>query len=406
MMRIAGIWSIASLLALSFACGAGGKPAPAAPKQPTAPPDVAKAALPFAVLAARGGREVSLASFYDELGKAQAVCIGEQHPDPHYHWAQLQILDELSRRQQAAGLEGALGLEMIQRPFQGVLDDYMAGKIDEATMLARVGWKKRWGYDFALYRPMIRLAKERGLALLALNTVKELTKKVSRKGLDSLTESEALRLPELDLRDENHRAWFFALMEGMGGAGAHGGDKGAGADTAAAEARADRIYTAQVLWDETMASTAADWLAGGARRQIVILAGGGHCHDSAIVGRLRRRGAAPVLSVQPVVDDGEGSVADVLAMPKNDFVFAMKGKEGAASEASEAKEPKERPPHPMPPGHPKTGGEERPPHPMPPGHPKTGGEARPPHPMPPGHPKMGGEGKPPHPMPPESGDSE
>ena len=54
-----------------------------------------------------------------------------------------------------------------------------------------------------------------------------------------------------------------------------------------------------------------------------ILAGDGHCHDSAIVGRIKRRGIAAVVSVHPVIDDGQGSVAELLATPMNDYLFVM-----------------------------------------------------------------------------------
>ena len=393
-----------ALLAHLLGCGAAPTPVPTTPESPpSSPPDVASAALPFAVLMGRGGSEVPIDRCYQELFGARVVCIGEEHPNPHHHWAQLRLLDELSQRQKAAGIEGALGLEMIQRPFQGVLDDYASGKIDEETLLARVGWKTRWGFDFALYRPMLRLARERGLALLALNAVKELTRKVSRKGIDALTEAERAQLPEIDLEDDEHRAWFFGLMEAMGGAGAHGDKKtrteadkaAAEARAAAAAARAQRVYAAQVLWDETMAETAANWLAGGESRQVIILAGGGHCHASGIIRRLKRRGVSPALSVQPVVDDGEGNVADLLAEQKNDYLFVMKGESTAGEETAApqgAAPPK--PPHPMPPRHPDGGEETRPPHPTPPHpaprHPDGAESPRPPHPMP-RHPDGGEE---------------
>ena len=65
---------------------------------------------------------------------------------------------------------------------------------------------------------------------------------------------------------------------------------------------AERIYTVQVLWDETMADGGAKWLAANPRGHLVILAGNGHCHDSAIVGRIKRRGVTDVVSVRPVID--------------------------------------------------------------------------------------------------------
>ena len=84
---------------------------------------------------------------------------------------------------------------------------------------------------------------------------------------------------------------------------------------AAAKERSERIYNSQVVWDETMADSAARWVSGGQHRQIIILAGAGHCHDSAIVRRMKRRGIDPVVSVHPVVETGEGETADLLAQP-------------------------------------------------------------------------------------------
>ena len=86
---------------------------------------------------------------------------------------------------------------------------------------------------------------------------------------------------------------------------------------------ADRIYMVQVIWDETMADTAAKWLVANPSGRMVILAGTGHCHDSAIVGRLKRRGIADVLSLRTVIDDGQGGVADAIVKPMNDFLVVL-----------------------------------------------------------------------------------
>ena len=133
------------------------------------PIDVVNAALPFAVLRGHGGAEVPREVFFTELSAVQAVCVGEGHPNVNDHWAQLQVLDRLSAHNRASDVTTGLGFEMFQRPVQGVLDDYVNGAIDEATMLARTGWKQRWGYDYALYKPMVDLARERGADLLALS---------------------------------------------------------------------------------------------------------------------------------------------------------------------------------------------------------------------------------------------
>ena len=96
------------------------------------------------------------------------------------------------------------------------------------------------------------------------------------------------------------------------------------------------MYSVQVLWDETMADGAARWLAGDPGGQIVILAGDGHCHDTGIVARLKRRGVALAVSVRPVIDDGEGDVAELLARPINDYLFVMSVPRDAAAAAAPA----------------------------------------------------------------------
>src|SRR5690606_21119573 len=142
---------------LAAACGAAQKPASPATARAAhpdgkgaAPVDIERAALPFYVLA-RTGSQLEQAAVYDQLAAADAVCLGESHTNPHHHWAQLHLLRELSERARARGAELALGMEMFQRPFQAVLDDYARGAIDDAGLLSRSGWAERWGYSFDLY---------------------------------------------------------------------------------------------------------------------------------------------------------------------------------------------------------------------------------------------------------------
>jgi uncharacterized iron-regulated protein len=323
--------------------------------------DITAAALPFKILRARGGTEVPTEEFLAELAGAAAVCIGESHKNPHHHWAQLHLFDELSKRNAAAGIETALGMEMFQRPFQGVLDDYAAGRISDKEMLARTGYEQRWGYDWGFYGPIVKLAVDRKHPLLALNTERELTKRISKLGPAKLSADERARLPELQLDDPRHRAWWDKIMGDMGdghgqahgeghggdGHGGEGGDEGGGHGEAdedegdendgqagpdgegegegkkPADSASERIYAAQVLWDETMAEGAVRWLGEGKRRQVVILAGNGHCHDSAVVGRIKRRGVSGAVSVRPILEAGDGEVAAALAEPETDYLLVM-----------------------------------------------------------------------------------
>ncbi len=322
-----------ALFVLVAAAACGGRGAypggtPAKPAQPAAAAAGARgveaSGLPYHVLD-RGGHELAEDAFWKALGAARVVCVGEEHPNPHHHWVQLQVVQHLVK----VWPHFALAMEMFQRPFQGVLDDYAARRIDDAALRSRTGWEDRWGYSFDLYKPIIAAAVDAHAALLALNAPKELTKKVVHHGLDSLAPDEKAQLPQLNLDDKAHRAWFDALMEDMGGSQAHSkkpdaDSKDKDKDHAADDMpSADRVYTVQVIWDETMADTTAKWLAAHPDSRVVVLAGNGHCHDTAIVNRIKRRGIKDVVSVRAVIDDDEGSVAEALAKPINDFIVVL-----------------------------------------------------------------------------------
>ena len=316
------------LVMLTAACGgqyattqAGTTPSsPAKASEPKALKDTGmdlrRAALPFKILRSDGGQEVAPDLFFDDLASAAGICLGETHPDPHHHWAQLRMFEEVVTRRNASKM--ALGMEMFQRPFQGVLNDYGAGRIDEAAMLSRTDWANRWGYDFALYRPLLALAVKREIPILGLNISKELKDKIKRRGVDGLTEKDQAKVPEVDVDDADHKAWFEDLMAEMGGGGhGHGGGHSGNKD---AEEMARKIYFSQVLWDETMADTATRWLGEQPERHVVIIAGSGHCHESAIARRMRRRGAGRIISVRPVI---QGKEARELANPQTDYLFVL-----------------------------------------------------------------------------------
>ncbi len=299
-------------------------------KPPPTAIDIERGALPYHVLDARTGREVDREALWVALASARAVCVGEEHPNPHHHWVQLEVVRQLASRR-APGAPFALALEMVQRPFQGVLDDFASGRIDAAALQARTGWKERWGYDYRLYGPILDAAVRGGATLIAANAPRELTKKIARRGLDSLAADDRAQVPELVLDDAQHRAWFEDLMNDMGGAEGHRthppqGKPAPVSDRDAPEPTsmpsAENIYTVQVLWDETMADATARWLAANPEGRAVILAGSGHCHDSGIVRRLARRVGAPVVSILPVIASGD-AVASELAAPIHDYLFVL-----------------------------------------------------------------------------------
>lgn len=269
--------------------------APATEEAPPPPPPddvVAQAALPFRGLRSSDGALLGGAALMSELARADAVCIGERHDNAHDHYAQLATLDALTARRDVAGFELGLGLEMFQQDTQPVLDAYASRRIELDRLERDAKWAERWGFPVQYYGLQLESAREGGVPLLALNARTELTRAVAQNGLEGLDPALAAELPEVELANATHRALFDRMIEG------HPGPK-------EDEGFSDRMYAAQVVWDETMATRATAWL--GARapaRKLVIFAGRAHCARSAIPERIERRGPFRVVSVLPEVVSG------------------------------------------------------------------------------------------------------
>lgn len=277
------------------------QPASAAPASPASvreplPADiVARSALPLHVLA--GSERLSEPELWDRMATYSVVCLGERHDSPQHHYAQRRSIEELAKRSVTAKRPLALGLEMFQTPYQGPLSAFVSGSTPEPRFLEDSEYAQRWGFDFALYRPLLEAAREHHLAALALNAPRELTRKIGRAGLPTLNADEQKQLPELDLDNAEHRAYFTQAMA------AH--------PMPADGPKLDDMYAVQVVWDETMADTGARWLASsGSNAQLVVVAGSGHCHRTAIPGRISRRTHAPALSVIAVLESALGELEE------------------------------------------------------------------------------------------------
>ncbi|WP_281950523.1 ChaN family lipoprotein [Nitrosophilus kaiyonis] len=209
----------------------------------------------------------------DEIKNAKVVFVGENHPIYSNHLNQLKIIKALYKKDKNL----AIGLEMFQKPYQKYLDMFIEGKIGEKEMLKRSEYSKRWGYDYNLYRPIILYAKKHKIRLIALNIPKEISQKVARKGIDSLSKKEKKFLPKsLDFKNLKYKKYIKEIFEG------HMKKK---------FKDFENFYYAQILWDESMAEGIYQFLKKNRNYKMVVLAGNGHLrYGYGIPDRLKRRG--------------------------------------------------------------------------------------------------------------------
>ncbi|OGW49978.1 MAG: hypothetical protein A2078_02900, partial [Nitrospirae bacterium GWC2_57_9] len=224
--------------------------------------------------------------------------IGEYHDQHAHHAVQLEMIKSLYQQDRKL----AIGMEMFQRPFQKVLDDYVAGVIDERAFLKGTEYFKRWVFDYNLYKPILDFAREKRIPVIALNQRKEITEKVSKSGLDALTDEERKDLPQqMDFSDTPYRERLKAVFDQHKGS---------------AERNFDFFYQAQVLWDETMALSLDEFIRKNPDHRVAVIAGGGHiAYGSGIPKRAFRRNALPYFIV---LNDGDvdRDIAHYLIMPE------------------------------------------------------------------------------------------
>lgn len=202
----------------------------------------------------------------------RVVYVGEQHDRLEDHLNQLAIVRGLHEQDR----DIAIGMEFFQQPFQNILDAYVNGEIGEAEMLRRTEYFERWRYDYRLYRPILRYAREHGLPLIALNLPKEITEKAGDVGIEGLDEDERARIPaQIERGDDSYRARVKAVFD---------------MHPKAEDADFEHFLDVQLLWDEGMAERAADYLGANPTKTLVVLAGVGHIeHGHGIPDRVARR---------------------------------------------------------------------------------------------------------------------
>jgi uncharacterized iron-regulated protein len=214
------------------------------------------------------------------LKDQRVVFVGETHTRYDHHLNQLQVI----RQMHAQDPRLAIGLEFFQQPFQQVLDDYIAGRIDEARMLRDSEYFQRWRFDYRLYRPILRYAREQGIPLVALNVPSELVRQVSTGGYQSVELADWRWLPPADAERDEGPGYRERLRQVF--------HMHPNADSR----KFEYFVQAQRTWDEAMAARAADYLRQHPQTRMVILAGRGHVdYGDGIPKRLQRRMDVPML---------------------------------------------------------------------------------------------------------------
>jgi uncharacterized iron-regulated protein len=278
-------------LALLSSCTGG---APRNPEPDPAPEPVSAHPLSGRVWDARRARFVERDQLIAEAASADHVLLGEVHVNPHHHTAQAAVLEALVAR----GARPAVVFEMMEVDQQGAIDALRAEGRPSADEIAAATRFAERGWDWPLYRPLVELALQHDLPILAGNSAAAETRLVMMEGQSAIDDERRQRLGlDRPLTPGAQAALEDIMVE------SHCGH--------ASREFAVRLVDAQRLRDGTM----ADVMLGAEGAATVLITGSGHARrDHGVPLYLADRApGARLVSVRLVeVADGFDDPADYL----------------------------------------------------------------------------------------------
>jgi uncharacterized iron-regulated protein len=262
--------------------------------------------LALTIYSKKDKRTITFGQLVDRLVEADLVCIGETHDSEPHHRVQLQIIKALYACDGRLGV----GMEMFQRPFQKEIDRYSRGEIKEREFLGKTEYRRRWGFAWSLYRPIVEFCRRNDIPLAALNAPQEITKKISNAGFAELSADEKKQLGTIDFHVKEHRDYWFGRLAKMHGKGT------------ASDAEKERFYQVMTVWDDYMGASAARFQKERRLRRMVVLAGSGHIDRGfGIPVRAIKRTGGKAATVRIEL---EGDLKKAAADPVADFIILVK----------------------------------------------------------------------------------
>jgi uncharacterized iron-regulated protein len=215
-----------------------------------------------------------------ELKKNRIILVGEHHTNQNHHFAQLNVIQSLNE----AGVQVAIGLEMFRNDSQQALDHWVDGNIGEAEFQAI--YYDNWTYPWSAYQMIFEYAKKEKIPMIGLNVPRDITRQVSRKGFNSLSEEQKGKLANVSCRVD--KEYMDYIKKAFGGHG-HG------------KLNFTYFCEAQLVWDSAMAINTLEYLKKYPDAVVVLLAGTGHVRKGAVPRQIRLRSDTPHAVILPKI---------------------------------------------------------------------------------------------------------
>ncbi len=242
--------------------------------------DVIQAHLTHRIYDLQNNKEMLMSEVISELKKNRIILVGEHHTNQNHHFAQLNVIQSLNE----AGVRVAIGLEMFRNDSQQALDHWVDGNIGEAEF--QEIYYDNWTYPWSAYQMIFEYAKKEKIPMIGLNVPRDITRQVSRKGFNSLSEEQKGKLANVSCRVD--KEYMDYIKKAFGGHG-HG------------KLNFTYFCEAQLVWDSAMAINTLEYLKKYPDAVVVLLAGTGHVRKGAVPRQIRLRSETPHAVILPKI---------------------------------------------------------------------------------------------------------
>ncbi|MCX7736774.1 MAG: ChaN family lipoprotein [Candidatus Kapabacteria bacterium] len=273
----------------------------------------------YEIYDSKSEEKLSIQDFAKRSSKFDVIFFGEFHDDSIIHKIQSDFFSEFLK----INPKTALSMEMFERDVQNILNDYLKGAITEEEFLKN---SRPWPDYKKFYRPLVELAKENNLPVIAANIPRKYAALYASDGFDGIEKLPANErkyvTSSLTIDEDEYMQKFIETMTG------NFGDKNKKL-TPNQENLILLYYGAQLIKDETMAESIVNFIKSNSGYKVVHINGDFHSNNylGTVQKVIERNKKLKVAVITPLyVEAGKEPQFDNSFRDKCDFLIVLEDK--------------------------------------------------------------------------------
>ncbi len=233
----------------------------------------------YVIYDTKARKSITVTEMAELSQKYNVIFFGEFHDDSVTH----NIQNEYTFQMYKQNKNTAISMEMFERDVQSIINDYLAGTITEKEFLNK---SRPWADYANFYKPMVQLAKDNNASVIAANIPRKYAAMFASGGMTAISKLPDSVKPFISrsmlIEDGKYMDKFFETMAG----------KNQKHDTLSAN-KENTFYLyfgAQLIKDETMAESIADFIKQNKNTKVIHF--NGDFHSNSYLGtaeKLRER---------------------------------------------------------------------------------------------------------------------